>query len=81
MSVEADQEIIKEANIAKGKSYAPYSQFNVGAAILLESDLSDLGSYDPADDSTIQLIFQNNFEDAGGCDADQYRQVLELTRI
>ncbi|WP_299676858.1 hypothetical protein [uncultured Dokdonia sp.] len=60
---------------------APGGGVGCGAAILLESDLSDLGSYDPADDSTIQLIFQNNFEDAGGCGADQYRQVLELTRI
>ncbi|SNR14914.1 cytidine deaminase [Tenacibaculum jejuense] len=39
-----DQEIIKEANIAKGKSYAPYSQFNVGAAILLENGVIIHGS-------------------------------------
>ncbi|WP_442267242.1 cytidine deaminase [Tenacibaculum sp. ZS6-P6] len=32
-----DQKLIEEANIAKSKSYAPYSKFNVGAALLLEN--------------------------------------------
>lgn len=32
-----DQNLINEANIAKEKSYAPYSKFNVGAALLLEN--------------------------------------------
>ncbi|WP_299675051.1 cytidine deaminase [uncultured Tenacibaculum sp.] len=32
-----DQKLMEEAKIAKSKSYAPYSEFNVGAALLLEN--------------------------------------------
>ena len=60
---------------------APGGGVGCGSAIILESDLDDLGAYDPADDTTIQLIFQNNVDDLGGCGADEYRAVLELTRI
>ncbi len=35
LSIE-DQNLMEEANVAKNSSYAPYSKFNVGAAILLE---------------------------------------------
>ena len=59
---------------------APGGGVGCGAAILLESDLSDLGSYNPTDDSVIDLIFQNNIDDSGTCGAEEYRAVLRLTR-
>lgn len=36
---ENDRELFKSAVAARDKAYAPYSNFNVGAAVLLENDL------------------------------------------
>ena len=61
---------------------APGGGVGCGAAILMESDLSDLGSYDPNDDSVIDLIFQQNIDNSGNCaGAVEYRQVLRLTKL
>lgn len=61
---------------------APGGGVGCGAAILMESDLTDLGSYDPNDDSVIDLIFQQNIDNSGNCGgASEYRQVLRLTKI
>jgi hypothetical protein len=60
---------------------APGGGVGCGAAILLESDLSDLATYNPIDDNVIDLIFQNNLDDSGNCGAVEYRAVLRLTKI
>ena len=41
---EADAALLREAALATKQSYAPYSKFNVGAAVLLENDEIIYGS-------------------------------------
>ena len=40
-----DRDLIEKANETKSKAYAPYSKFNVGAAILLANNKIILGKY------------------------------------
>lgn len=41
---EADQQLLKEAKLAVNTSYAPYSQFHVGCALILENGVIIRGS-------------------------------------
>ena len=40
----------------------------------------DQATIDLEDDSVFQIIFQDNVDNAGGCNLDAYRVVFELTK-
>ncbi len=59
---------------------APGGGVGCGAAILSQSFSNDQATIDLENDSVFQIIFQDNIDNAGGCDADDYRVVFELTK-
>ncbi|MEP0264477.1 hypothetical protein [Dokdonia sp.] len=59
---------------------APGGGVGCGAALLAQSFSDDQASIDLDDDSSFQIIFQDNVDNAGGCDVDPYRVVFELTK-
>lgn len=59
---------------------APGGGVGCGAALLARSFPEDQATIDLEDDSVFQIIFQDNVDNAGGCNLDPYRVVFELTK-